>query len=248
VNAAEVRKMYELEDSYWWFVARRELACRLLRKHHKGPLRILDIGCGTGAGLQAFGRLGTAVGVDNSPLALSCCQARGQKLIVMGDAQRLPFREGTFDAALLLDVLEHIADDAAAVREAVRVLRPGGMLVLTVPAVPALWSEHDEALAHRRRYLRGGLLKVLRAHRVRIALLSYAILALFLPIFLFRMMQRIARSGRAGRERTKKTAVIVVPRLLNDSFLALLRIESVLMMRVPLPFGVSLVAVARKVA
>jgi len=247
VNAAEVRKMYGLEDSYWWFVARRELACRLLRKYHKGPLRILDIGCGTGAGLKAFGRLGTAVGVDNSPLALSCCHARGQKLLVMGDAQHLPFREGTFDAALLLDVLEHIADDAAAVREAVRVLRPGGMLVLTVPAVPALWSEHDEALAHRRRYLRSGILRVLRGDRVSIALLSYAILALFWPIFLFRMVQRMARSGSVGKQRTRKTAVIVVPRVLNDCFVALLRIESVLMTRVPLPFGVSLIAVARKV-
>ena len=245
MRSAELRKMYELEDSYWWFVARRELACRLLRRHCRGPLRILDIGCGTGAGLAAFGRLGTAVGVDVSALALSLCQARGERRLVQADAQSLPFIDRAFDAALMLDVLEHLDDDAGGVREAARVLKPGGVLILTVPAVPALWSEHDEALAHRRRYLRNSLLNALGASGMRISLLSYAILALFWPIFLFRLLQRL--TGASGRSRkTKKTAVIQVPRPVNDLFVALLRLESLAMMRAPLPFGVSLVAVARK--
>jgi ubiquinone/menaquinone biosynthesis C-methylase UbiE len=243
VHAAELKKMYELEDSYWWFVARRDLARSLIqRRLHSKPGRLLDVGCGTGATLHILEAFGPAVGLDYSAVALSFCRQRGHRSLVRGTAESLPFADGSFDAVALLDLLEHV-DDEAAMREVARVLRPGGWVFATVPAVPAIWSEHDEALQHRRRYLRPRLARIIRAAGLRISLISYTIFSLFWPIVIFRLAQRTLKPPRPGNA---KTAIIALPEPLNKLFVAMLWLESRLLTSVPLPFGISLVAVARK--
>ncbi len=146
------------------------------------------------------------------------------------------------DAVLALDLLEHLPDDAAAAREFARVLRPGGILLLTVPACPELWSEHDEALDHLRRYRAARLRKVLAEAGLSIEKLSPVITTLLLPIAALRVIQRLLPRKADAPE----TAFIIPPRPVNWLLTAILRLERLWLRRFNLPVGVSLVAVARR--
>jgi len=246
--------MFGLEDTYWWFVARRELARELLLKYRGRLLaatgapaapRILDVGCGGGATLVEVSPVGTAIGVDRSAEALRLSRSRGDFPLIRGDAERLPLADRSVDVVTALDVLEHIRDDRAAVAEVARVVRPGGLVIVTVPAYRWLWSEHDEALEHVRRYRAGEVRRLLQGAGLRMLTLSYCITLLLLPIFAFRLMQRLFGPAEPGRP---KTALRPLPSLPNRLLIGLLRLETAWLLRVPLPFGVSVVAVARKPA
>lgn len=161
MREAEYDSMAAVEQHHWWFVGRRERAIRLSRDYGiRG--RILDLGCGTGANLEAYARLGLrVVGVDLSFRAARYASRSGA--VTVADATRLPFPAGSFDAVLAFDLFEHLPDDRAAFAEAGRVLRPGGMLLLTVPACAGLFGSHDRALHHVRRYGCADLLRAARA-------------------------------------------------------------------------------------
>jgi SAM-dependent methyltransferase len=146
-------RLREVEDRHFWFIGRRALVDQLIERHVPSPARILDIGCGTGAEARRLAGLGhRVVGVDVRPDWLSA-NGPDEATFVRGSAVCLPICDGAVDSVLALDVLEHL-DDGAALREVVRVLRPGGALVATVPAGPALWSHRDRAAGHLRRYTR----------------------------------------------------------------------------------------------
>ncbi|HJN91456.1 MAG TPA: class I SAM-dependent methyltransferase, partial [Dehalococcoidia bacterium] len=147
----QIHEMRELEDHYWWFVARRRIALALLDDAGLADPRMLDCGVGAGALLQKLGSRGTAFGIDIAQVAIDVCRGRGLERLVRSDVTDAPFRAESFDAAMLLDVLEHVEDDQAALDETVRLLRPGGVLVIAVPALKILWGVHDEALGHHRR-------------------------------------------------------------------------------------------------
>ena len=244
MRPAELAKMFELEDTYWWFVARRELVRELLLRYRPASdgISVLDVGCGTGATLKAVDDVGTALGIDRSPEALRFCQTRGISRLAQGAAEELPVASGSVDVVLALDLLEHIRDDAAAARELARVLRPGGVLVVTVPAGPELWSEHDEALDHLRRYRAKRLRRILVDAGFDVQKLSSAITALLLPIAALRLAQRILPRKKGAPE----TAFIIPPRPVNWVLTEILRLERLWLRRFSLPVGVSLVAVARK--
>lgn len=243
MRAAELAKMFELEDTYWWFVARRELVRELLPRMAGSPgLTIIDVGCGTGATMKAVEDLGMPIGIDRSAQALHYCQSRGLGCLAVGRAEALPIGSEAADVVLALDLLEHVRDDGAAVRELVRVLRRGGLLVVTVPAMPELWSEHDEALDHIRRYRGRRLRRILTEAGVSIEKLTPIITLLLLPIAALRLLQRVLPRRREAPE----TAFIIPPRPVNWLLIALLRLERLWLRRLPLPAGVSLVAVARR--
>jgi len=241
----ELARMHQLEDSYWWFVARRSLVLSLLRRFASPRSRpvIVDIGCGGGATLRALSHLGRVVGLDASPLALKFCRAGGTNELIRGDARKLPLASGCVDVVTMLDVLEHLDDDRAAAAEVARILRPGGRAIFTVPAFPGLWSEHDEAIGHKMRYMRAAVRNLALEAGLEIVKLSYVITALFLPIYLFRLAQRIVRRARPESPRT---TLIVLPGILNRLITAILWVESRIMLRTNLPFGVSLVMLAGK--
>lgn len=244
MRPTELAKMYDLEDTYWWFVARRELVRDFVLRHRPSAsdLHILDVGCGTGATLSMMRGLGALTGIDRSPSALHYCRLRSLKQLALGTAEALPIASESTDVVLALDLLEHLADDGAAAREFARVLRPGGLLVVTVPALPELWSEHDEALDHLRRYRAGRLRGILTDAGLHIDKLSYLITALLLPIAALRLLQR--RLPRKTRQ--AQTAFIIPPKPINWVLTSLLRLEHLWLTRFNLPVGVSLIALARK--
>jgi SAM-dependent methyltransferase len=160
MDAELERRTLAAEDGHWWYRGRRAIVIDAVRRSLVGGAarpRILDAGCGGGALLAELAGLGMAVGLEPSPASRERALARGVAEVVDGDLAGLPFGDGEFDLATALDVLEHLDDDRGALAELRRVTRPGGGLVVTVPAHPRLWSSHDELNHHRRRYTRGTL-------------------------------------------------------------------------------------------
>ena len=202
---------------------------------------LLDIGCGTGTTLHWLRQFSRGVGLDFSQLALTRAGARGLDRLVQGGAERLPFAEGSFDVITMLDVLEHIDDEPATLRGMHRVLRPSGSLLLTVPAFPSLWSQHDVALHHRRRYRTARLREVVEGSGFRISHLTHAICAVAPMTFVFRWVQNLLAPPAAP-----KTALIQLPDSVNRFLISLLTVESLVLCAVPLPFGVSLLCHAVK--
>jgi ubiquinone/menaquinone biosynthesis C-methylase UbiE len=241
MKSEEYERMYHLEDSYWWFVGRHHLVLTFLRSLYRNErnLAILDIGCGTGAMSQKLGDWGTVISADFSSLALAFSQRRGLHRLCAADAMRLPFRHNSFDLIIALDILEHLSDDAAALREFRRVLKPGGFIIATVPAYRSLWSSHDEALMHFRRYVACEVRDRFTVAGFRIQKLSYAITFLFPVIW-------CVRKFASRRDEEPKASLVPVPRPLNRLLVSLLALENALLRRLNLPFGVTVFCLAQR--
>jgi SAM-dependent methyltransferase len=159
VQASEVRRLAQLEDRHWWYAERRWLLRRALRGVPTSGVA-LDVGAAGGGNTRVLRDLGwKALALEYGETGTAIARSRGIE-VVQADAQRLPFRSGLVGLVTALDVIEHLDDDAAALSEMHRVLRPGGRLLIAVPADPALWSAHDVAVGHVRRYEREGLRQV----------------------------------------------------------------------------------------
>lgn len=238
----EYERMFRNEGDYWWFVGRRRLVFKLLEAWFQGgkSFTILDIGCGTGAMAQELQQYGTVIAADLMPESLRYCRQRGLGLLALGDVTRLPFAASSFDLVVALDLLEHVEDDQAAISELKRVLKPEGRLVVTVPAYRFLWSNHDVALMHYRRYTARELARKMRDAGFQIAKLSYAVSLLFPLIAPLRILSR-------WRDRNKPPVASVRPvsPTVNRWLLRLQQMESRLVSRVNLPFGVTVVAVLK---
>jgi len=244
MNEAEYKRLAEFETEYWWFVARRRLIRTLIGKY--GPTlstaKYLDVGCGTGIGLREIGRGAvSSVGMDLSPAALSLTRRRVESPLVAADAGMLPFAADSFDLVTCLDVLEHVRNDLECIKECHRILRPGGCLVVSVPALDFLWSEHDEAIYHLRRYSRPGLKAKLLEAGFRIEKITYAVCALCLPIFVV----RVVAAFRRKRIQPQTMLTKMMP-WANRLLIALHDVENMVARPVSLPFGTGLVCIARK--
>jgi len=151
MEADEIGKLADLEDQHWWYQERRAILDRQLRQFTT-PGAALDIGACCGGNTRVLVDNGwRAMALDYSRTGPEICRTRGVTA-VQGDATRLPVPDASLDLVVAYDILEHIPDHVAAVREAHRVLRPGGQLLVAVPADPELWSAHDVAVLHCRRY------------------------------------------------------------------------------------------------
>ena len=205
-----------------------------------GLLRILDYGCGTGGNTQAYASLGTVFGIEPDATAVRLAGQRGGAGYCRASGTLLPFGQGAFDAVVASDVLEHISDDGAAISEIHRVLRLGGAAIISVPAHEWLFSAHDAALHHFRRYSKAGLRDLLERGGLKVRRLSYWNAALFPAICLHRLLAR-PQPGQELRSDAHSS-----PWLINEALVALLTAEAVILRRAPLPWGVSLVAVAER--
>lgn len=239
---AELQRLFDLENTYWWFVGTRNVIERRLRQALRGRagLRILDLGAGSGIMMDRLGDLGTVVGLDLAVSSARFCRDKGH-LALVADAGLLPFPDGGFDAVIAADVIEHTPDDERVVRELARVIRPGGVVIVNVPAFMLLWSHHDEAIGHYRRYRRDSLLPLLSRSGFAIETWSYVNFFVF-PLFLAaRLAQRVFRP----RSRPAAADYPWVPGPVNRLFVALLDLEGHLIDRLALPVGTSVLAVGR---
>jgi SAM-dependent methyltransferase len=243
MRETDLKQLRDLEDRYWWFVARRRLALALLDREGLTDARLLDCGCGGGALLAALSERGWEVGVDVAAAALALTRDRGLSRLVQSDAQAIALRSDTFDAATLCDVLEHVEDDDGALREVVRVLKPGGIVIASFPALGALWSGHDEALGHYRRYSGRRVRGMMREAGLCVERLSYGLFFLLPLALVLRPLQRLVQ-WMGGRQ--PRTGIIAVPEWANRCLLWLMDRENALIRRISLPIGVSIVVAARK--
>ncbi len=245
MEAAEFEAMAAVEDRHWWFRGKRAIVTELLREAGVHG-RVLDAGCGTGGNLPALMRFGEAVGVEKDPVALEFARKKSGGLVVEGEITALPFWDNEFDGIVTTDVMEHVADDRKALAELYRVLKPGGTLVLTVPAHPFMWTGHDVVLGHVRRYTMDSFRELLAsAPDLETETVSYMNCAAFVPAALQRW-RRARREKRAGAPDLSSDTADVPPAFANEMAYRIFAAERKLLPGISLPFGVSIVAVLRK--
>jgi SAM-dependent methyltransferase len=243
LNPEEYRRMAELEGVQWWYAGMRRIARSLLTpllpQEQADTRLILDAGCGTGWNLQDLGIFGRTYGVDLSPLAAITTLRRGGR-VVQGNLLGLPYANASFDVVTSFDVLYHawVKDDAQAVSELARVLKPGGLMLLKVPALKILWGAHDEAVHSRHRYTRGELEALVAGSGLQLVRSTYANSLLFPVLLSRRFLDRAL--DRHGSD------VALLPAPVEKAFHALLSIEASLVRAMDLPIGASVFAIARK--
>src|ERR1700722_1991513 len=149
---------HQAEDRHWWYRGRRTFLDGVIAGLGlPAEPRILDAGCGSGRFMVELSKLGAVTGVELSDTSVDLARRRGLGEVVAGSVLEMPFADASFDLAVSLDVIEHLEDDLAALRELRRTVAPGGALLVTVPAYQWLWSGHDEINHHHRRYTRCSL-------------------------------------------------------------------------------------------
>lgn len=206
--------------------------------------RLLDVGCGTGTMLIHLRRYGCTYGVDMDHEAVGFCRERGLHTVAQATALDLPYEDGAFDLVTFLDVLEHIPDQDSALVEARRVIRPGGFLMVAVPAYRFLWGAQDEVSQHQRRYTAGQLKERIESAGLRVRRLTYFNTVLFPPIAALRLFRRAVPQARS----TESDFNFPAPGPLNAVLGAVFGSESAIVARADLPFGVSVLCLAEKPA
>ena len=234
--------LFRVEQSHWWYIGRRRIIANFVeeicRQVTDRRPKILDVGCGTGANLLLLSKYGDAEGVDVSEDALAFCRERGLEKVKLGAGEDLPYDDGTFDLVTAFDVVEHMDDDLAGLKEMRRVLRPGGRVLLFVPTFMFLWGLQDEVSNHRRRYRLPELTKVLKEAGFEIQRSTYANITFFLPILLVRKVMRLT-GIKTDTENTINVSA------LNGVFGRIFGAESWILRHMNLPFGVSGLCVAK---
>ena len=251
--------MDEVEGSHWWFVGRRAILESFLKQiasrfesrlqaatAGEGPakagtqnaIRILDVGCGTGANLEMLAQFGEAEGVDVSDDALEFCRLKGLNA-QKGLAEKLPFADETFELTTALDVVEHLDDDIAGLKEMFRVTKRGGYSLIFVPAFMWLWGVQDDVSNHRIRYTRRQIVERLEKAGYIVDRATYANWTFLAPIFAGRTLMRVTGIRPESENNVNISA-------LNGVFGKLFSAERFWLRSFNFPVGVSIVIVARK--
>ena len=232
---------YTIENTHWWFAARQRILWEFMEKKLRLPsgAKLLDVGCGTGAILDMLSKKYQTYGQDVSPQAIEFCRQRGLRNLYSGPLDHVPEEYGTFDVVTLLDVLEHIDDDAAALRNINALLNDRGIVLITVPAFPALWGAHDVVTHHKRRYVQKSLRAVVEGAGFAVEHISYFNFFLFPVALVRRTVARLTGSSDATDLEVPRTIV-------NTTLRTVFEFEKYLLPRMKFPFGLSLICVARK--
>lgn len=234
--------IYTIDRFHWWYRVRRTIVHSLIKTYvlperHKPS--ILDVGCGTGVLLSELSQYGESYGIDTSSSARMFCIDRGIKNVSEGNVLDIGFQQNTLDLVLALDIIEHVDDDSRALAEIYRVLKPGGIAILFVPAYMYLWGTTDVFSEHKRRYTRPMLCE--RTQKTGFELLhsSYFNTFLFPFIALWRLSNRVFKFQKQSDMEVNGT-------IMNKLFYWIFFLESKLLRFVSFPFGVSILLVCRK--
>jgi SAM-dependent methyltransferase len=241
MNPDEFDALARIEEKHWFYSGKREIVRRWLTRvapSCDGGI-LVDVGAGTGLFAVEMQQRYRVTAVDPDSNALRLLQNRANLPTIAASANDLPFRSGSVTAVTALDVIEHIDDDRGAVTEFTRIVVPNGIIILTVPALPSLWSEWDVALHHYRRYTRDSLRCVLAGLPVEICYLNYMNTFALAPIWAYRTARRVGFRPSGNRLEDR-----VPPEPINGLLRKLF--VSPALWNVPMPAGVSLIAVLRR--
>jgi SAM-dependent methyltransferase len=244
MEAAFYEEYAQIEATHWWFEGRRAIFDVVIRALDlRRDALLLDLGCGSGATLEFLSGYGRAIGLDRGEVAARYAHSRTAVPVLIGDVTALPFEAGSVDMITAFDLIEHIDDDGACVRELARVCRPGGYIMVTVPAFQWLWGRQDVINHHKRRYRGDELAQLFTDHGLQITRFTYLNTLLFPAVAAVRLLRRLVPDGNA--ELTSDFAM-TRPGRLNTLLGKVFSAEALLIRRWRLPVGVSLLCVARK--
>ena len=236
------------EQRHWWYRARR----RILKATIKGitlpaHAHILDIGVGAGSNLYSiYPKDARLCGIEPSPALVAIANARGPIPVYKGTAEALPppLDQQRFDAIAMLDVLEHTEDDSRVLNSVAERLVPGGVLILTVPAYTLLWTDHDVAVGHYRRYRLRPLVRKLRRHRFGIERATYFNALLMVPLAAFRLARRLPKATDGVNTPMSDTQFSMAG--LDALLFRIFSLEQYLLKWLNFPAGISILVIARK--
>lgn len=233
-------ELYRVEEGHWWHRQKRQVIHQLIKQFHQRPGKVLDVGCGAGKLLEELNQFGwQAEGVDT---ILSQGRRRGLKLKKADlQTQPLPYPTGHFDLVVCLDTLEHMSDDRRLTNEMARVIKPKGIVIISVPAYQWLFSYWDKMLGHFRRYNQKTLLKAIPKKLLRRVFVSYFFSFLLLPAVFVRWLKAIL-----GQKQQSDFTTDPLP-VFSHAFVSILgNLELLWLRRFTIPFGLSLVGVWEK--
>jgi SAM-dependent methyltransferase len=238
MDRATYDNMAAIDRDHWWFVARRRIIARLIERYRPkpGPLRILEVGAGTGSNLELLQRYGTVDAIEPDDGARAFAEARSGLKLKGGYLPDVAIDDGAYDMIVLLDVLEHIPGDVAALAYLKGKLAPGGRILVTVPGAPWMWSAHDVAHHHQRRYTSAQLKRVFTEAGLKPGFSTHFNSLLFPLVAAVRIAGKL--TGREGSDDKMPSAPV------NAALKAIFGAERHWVATFSIPFGVSMAMVA----
>lgn len=245
MDSQEYRLMFEVEQKHWWYLGMEKITRAILNKWRgsASKLSILDAGCGTGAAMSTYlADYGNVTGIDVSPLALEFCQTRNLTRLGLASVSEIPFQSDSFDLVTSFDVLyeQSVSNDLAAVTEFFRILRPGGLILIRLPAYNWLRGQHDITVHTARRYTARRVNQLLEDSGFHLLHISYANAFLFPLAVAKRLLEKIFPPAPSASDLSVNVGV------LNGLFKIILGSEAFFVSRIGLPFGLSVIALAQK--
>ncbi len=242
MQTSEYKNIFLNEETHFYYRGTHEIVLSLLKKNLPSgkSLKILDAGCGTGYFMQILGEFGEIWGIDINPEAIKYTKKRGIKNVELSSVEKIPFKDNFFDAIVSIDVLYHqeVGNDIKALKEFCRVLKPGGIVVVKVPAFNWLRGHHDIVVKTRHRYTKNELAGKIKGAGLEIKKLSYGNAAIFPAALLKRVTD--------GLKKNHSSDVDKVSPFVNKTLIKIMKIESQILKLTGLPFGLSVFAVAKK--
>lgn len=234
---------YQLEDNYWWFLARREIISKTIKKSLKIATDeyILDVGCGTCGMAEYLSKDFNVVAIDTSELALEYCKKRGVEHSFLSTLDSFPKDKYNIKAITILDVIEHIEDDKSIVEQLYNSLPIGGYIIASVPAYQFLWSFHDEVHKHYRRYRLSNFKRLISNAGFQIQFATYFNSFLFPVALAKRFIDKLF-----NLEKRNEYAIEIVPKPINTIFTKIFEFEKTFFPKVSFPFGLSILLIAKK--
>lgn len=239
----EYKLMFEAEQGHWWYKGLHDLLISTVRgiSDKKQNISILDAGCGTGFTLRQLSDYSQSFGIDISETALSYCRKRGLEKLTCASISSIPFLDNSFDLIISADVICHkaVKDDTVALDEICRVLKPGGVMLMNLPAHDNLKRDHDESAHVRERYSMNGAIRKIKKSKFNILKITYRSAILFPVIFLMAIKNR-------KRQRKAESGLKKQSEPLNFILYNILRLENRLLRKFNMPFGSSIFCIAQK--